>query len=230
MTDRYAEACVFERALWHRRSLHSCTATLQPMWATPAAALRVQVVAVFMALVAAGCAQPEDSDGGSKEGGPMLVPPAHGSLVHGPMGTVVTDGSELLLLAGDEPATIVSVQSHGGEQALRFLGAMVAGPDRKLGAWTQLGGYPPRLKKLRDIVPAEGANITPRDETRNDLGYELLLGYEVIDDSEQVSRTSVEVVYEVGGERFRWVSPATLAYCPASMKSEECIAGADTGS
>ena len=150
----------------------------------------------------------------------------HGTLARGPAGTRLTDGFEVLRLDGDRPATIVSVESVGGESSLRFLGAYVAGPERKLGAHAQLKGFPPRRKDLGEIVPAEGALVIPRDETRERIGYELLLGYEVVDDTEIGFRSEIVVTYRVDDEDYEWRSPARLVYCPDSATSDECFAAA----
>ncbi len=47
------------------------------------------------------------------------------------------------------------------------------------------------------------------------MGFELILGYEVVDDSAVATRTAIEVTYGVGTERFLWKSPAQLVYCPS---------------
>lgn len=49
------------------------------------------------------------------------------------LGARFTDGFEVLYLHADSPATILEVTSVGGEEALRQLGAWIAGPDRPTG-------------------------------------------------------------------------------------------------
>ena len=72
--------------------------------------------------------------------------------------------------------------------------------------------------------------ITPRDQTRGEIGYELLLGYRVIDDETITWRSTVEVVYRVGDQEYLWRSPARLVYCPRDLKSDECRAEAERNS
>lgn len=161
--------------------------------------------------------------------GPLRVPPEHGTFATGPVGTTFTDGLDVLFLAGSRPATVVSVRSVGADTSLRFIGAMIAGPTRSQAGWSQLKGYPPRLAALGPLVDAEGAVIDPREETRQRLGYELLLGYEVVDDTTVDHRSAIEVTYEVDGKQYLWRSPARLVYCPPDKTNEECneIAEAD---
>lgn len=155
--------------------------------------------------------------------GPMRPAPEHGSIVEGPVGRRLTDGFEILQLGGDRPATILSVESVGGDGSLKYLGAYLAGPDRKLAAYTQPEGFPPTTRGLGEIIPAEGAVIEPREQTRRRLGYELLLGYEIVDDSEIAFREEIVVTYRIDDTDYAWRAPAKLVYCPESATSEECF-------
>lgn len=180
---------------------------------------RVAVLAVVVALVAS-CAGHQGGLRLPLVEGPLREPSSHGSLVEGrPVGARITDGFEHLALYGDLDATILDVRSIGGEEALEFLGAYVAGPERRYAAWVQLEGFPPTKPALGPIVPAVGAVIKPRHETRGKpgIGYELLLGYEVLDDSRIAARTLVEVDYRVGAMLYTWRSPAALVYCPEHL-------------
>lgn len=189
---------------------------------------RTAVVAagVFLALmgaaaaVATGCGS--DSLAGPSTDGPMEVVGDHGIVVVDERGTVFTDGLEVLRLEGTEPATIVSVNSVGGEDTFRYLGALVAGPDRRDGAVSYLRRFPPKDRALGELVEAVGAQIHPRSQTRHEKGYELLLGYEVTDDSQVGYRTAVEVVYRVGDKEYLWRSPGRILFCPEPMDSSEC--------
>ena len=156
----------------------------------------------------------------------MREMPAHGTLARGPVGTRFTDGFDVLFLDGDAPAEIVSVSSVGGDEGLRFLGAMIAGPERRLAGWSQLPGYPPTEPGLRQPIGADGATVEPVSQTRKGMGYELLLGYEVIDEGALTARTAVEVVYRVDGKDYLWRSESQLVYCPEAMTGDECFAAA----
>ncbi len=160
------------------------------------------------------CSPPDD--------GPMRVLNEHATLARGPVGTTFTDGFDVLHLEGDQPATIVSVDSRHGD-GLEFLGAMLAGPDRKLAAWAQLPGYPPSKPQLGEIVEAEGAVIQPRSQTRGEIGYELLLGYRVVDDTALSSRSTVEIVYRVDDQEYLWRPPSRLVYCPQGRSGRDCF-------
>lgn len=168
--------------------------------------------------LAAACSPPDD--------GPMRVLPEHATLARGPVGTTFTDGFDVLHLEGDQPATILEVRSHHGD-GLEFLGAMVAGPDRRLAAWAQLPGYPPSKRRLGELVQAEGAVVDPLRRTRREIGYELLLGYRVVDDSAVSSRSSVEIVYRVGTKEYLWRSPSRLVYCPEDQEADACFETAE---
>lgn len=163
----------------------------------------------------------------AKDGGPLREPNRHAYVVTGPEGKQFTDGFEVLYLNGAAPAEIVSVESVGGDSAFKFLGAQLAGPRRKYGAVQETPGFPPTDPALGPIVDAEGATVEPRAKTRQRIGYELLLGYEVIDDSTLAQRTAVEVTYRVGGDTYKWTSPGVLVYCPGGQNAEECLRQAD---
>lgn len=124
----------------------------------------------------------------------------------------------------------MSVRSVGGEDALNYLGAKIAGPNRKYAGWSRLPGFPPHKKALGPVIDAEGATIRPRDQTRRNMGYELLLGYEIVADHEIATRTAVQVTYRIADRTYLWTSPAALVYCPANEDSNTCReAGGDTG-
>lgn len=160
----------------------------------------------------------------------MKVISEHGTLARGYVGTRFTDGFDVLFLGGTNNAQIISVRSVGGEDSLEFLGAMLAGPQRKQAGWSQLKGYPPHNAALGPLVEAEGAVIEPREQTQRRLGYELLLGYEVVRDSEVASRSQIEVTYRIGDQDYVWTSLARLVYCPAREKSEDCFDEAERNS
>ena len=65
--------------------------------------------------------------------------------------------------------------------------------------------------------------ILPRDQTRGGIGFELLLGYEVVDDDELAFRSGVEVTYRIGDVEYLSVSPGQLVYCPEEMDSDDCF-------
>lgn len=190
------------------------------------AVVTVACLALVTTAVALVLSQTNGSSGLDTDG-PMFTPPEHGIVIPGQRGSVFTDGFEVLRLEGDEPAKIVSIRSVGGESTFKFLGALMAGPDRRDGAISYLPAFPPRDSSLGPLVDAVGARIEPRVETRNGMGYELLIGYEVIDDTRVGYRAAVEVTYTVGDETYLWRSPGRMLFCPQGRTSEECNAEAE---
>jgi hypothetical protein len=147
-------------------------------------------------------------------------------IVREPVGKQFTDGFEVLDLGGEEPAVIRAVASVGGDGVIEQLGALLAGPDRKYAAEQLLTGYPPRQPRLGALQDAVGATIQPRDDTRDRLGYELLVGYRSTSDEIGI-RTEIVVDYEVDGVLYRRRFPATLVYCPPRLAEQECSDAAD---
>jgi hypothetical protein len=180
-------------------------------------------------LLLTGCTGSSNGAGAAAmDGGPLREPPEHAYVVQGKEGKQFTDGFEVLYLNGDQAATIVSVRSMGGDDAFKFLGARLAGPDRKYAALQETPQFPPTDPHLGPLIDAEGATVEPRSQTRQRIGYELLLGYEIVDDSKLGKRDAVEVTYKVGGTTYRWTSSAGLIYCPADEDLDVCLhAGED---
>jgi hypothetical protein len=187
----------------------------------------VGAVAVLTALVVVGVTSRGDTSDTPSDDGPLRAAPEHGMVAEGQQGTVFTDGLEILQLQGSQPATIVRVESVGGSETFRHLGTKLAGPDRRLAAEGYLEGFPPQTRSLGKLVEAEGAVIQPAEQTPGGKGYELLIGYEIVDGAQVGYRTGVEVTYQVGEDLYSWRSPARLLYCPPSMKPNRCRAAAE---
>lgn len=187
------------------------------------------VLLAGLVVAAAALSRTAEEAGSPSSEGPLRESVEHGMVAEGEAGSTFTDGFEVLQLSGQESATIVTVESVGGAATFRQLGAMLAGPDRKFASTTYYRTYPPTDRALGELVPAEGAVLQPKDETRNGMAYELLVGYEIVDDSRVGYRSGLEVTYRVGDELFLWESPARLLYCPEPMESDEChdVADAD---
>jgi hypothetical protein len=148
--------------------------------------------------------------------------PHHGTVIDDPVGTRFGDGLETLELTGDKPATITSVEVVGGEPSLHYLGALIAGPDRKSGAFQRVH-WPPEAPRLGTIVDAEGAILQPTDSLGGMGSYELILGYEITSD-EYAARDSVRIEYTVEGKPYAVDIPAAMLNCPPSVgTSDECM-------
>jgi hypothetical protein len=176
------------------------------------AGARSAAAGVAAALVAAGCAgQP------LVDPGPLSNTVAHGWETTMPVGSVFTDGLEVLHLDGHQPAVINSV-TMVGDKGIQLVGASLATPERDFGAFQQLKDYPPTNRRLGDLIPAEGASITPFAQDK--IGWELLLGIKVVDDGYHV-RDGIIIEYTVAGHDYRVFDPAQLVVCT----SEEFYGG-----
>jgi hypothetical protein len=152
---------------------------------------------------------------------------AHGWIIRGETGKRFTDGFEVLEVSGTKPATITSVRSIGGSTALKFLGAKIAGPGRKL-TYERLQGWPPTKAALGPLSDAVGARLLPRKQTRLEMGYELLVGYELEDASKLVMRTRLEVNYTVAGKDYVYRIPGSLIVCPKGTTDDACLDAASS--
>jgi hypothetical protein len=143
---------------------------------------------------------------------PLTKGPPHGWTTTMPVGSVFTDGLEVLQLGGHEPAVITSI-SLVGNAGLQLVGASLATPERDVGSIQQLKGYPPRNPHIPRIIPAVGATITPR--AQDHIGWELLLGIKVTREG-YLSRDGIVIEYSVAGRDYRTFEPAQLAVCTSS--------------
>lgn len=132
-----------------------------------------------------------------------------------------TDGFIRLDLDGDEAATITAVRSNGGDGVVEFLGSKIAGPDRRFGATQSAIGWPPSKKFGSDITDAEGAELLPTSQA-GPMGYELLLGYEVLDPDSYGARDSVTIDYRVGDVTYTFTQQARIVFCPLQATRTAC--------
>ncbi len=158
---------------------------------------------------------------GPEQGGPLDPFPPHGMIITDPVGQRFTDGFEILSLEGSEPAKILSVTSVGGSKSLRHVGTLIAGPRRRIDAIQKMPAFPPAAPALGPLHPVRGHRVMPRAQTREELGYELLLGYEVIA-SELAIRRGIEVRYQVGSTTYEQFLPARILYCPKPRTAKQC--------
>lgn len=157
------------------------------------------------------------------DGGPLAREVAYASIVPGDE-PVFTDGQVRLMLRGDEPATITNVTSDGGDDVFDLIGAKVAGPDRPEGAVQHVPTWPPTSARFGlDLVEARGAEIEPVTQTPGELGYELLLGYELEETAAfGEPRRSVTIDYTVAGTRYSYTEDAVLVMCPGDGRGRRC--------
>ena len=123
------------------------------------------------------------------------------------VGDRFTYGMNTISLAGTHPAVIKDVEVIGLDDGVRFLGARLGGPNRRLGAWQVLHTWPPRHPKT-DPRPLE-TPITPRAEGRT---WELFIGFEISKPGRFVS-DGWRITYEVNGRTYRHTIPARVLIC-----------------
>jgi hypothetical protein len=172
-----------------------------------------RTVAAVVALVATtgvlgGCS---DADS-PKAGGPMRGYPVHGYAITVAPGHTFTDGLESLVIRGDKPATLNSVELVGAE-GMEILGYKLVGPERKVnGQWWP--GYPPKGRQLQQalVVPSTSA-IRPHEPG----GWELLLGIKVTKPG-PLWRDGLRYTYTVDGVRYTKTVPAQLKVCTSTAQ------------
>lgn len=146
-------------------------------------------------------------------GVPLSAGPIHPSNAHGTaldmfdVGDRFTYGLNTISLAGTHAAVIKDVEVIGLDDGVRFLGAQLGGPDRKIGAWQILETWPPRHPKT-DPRPL-GTPIPPESEGRD---WELFIGLEVTAPGRFLS-DGWRVTYEVDGRTYRHTIPAYVLIC-----------------
>ncbi|MBO9520069.1 MAG: hypothetical protein J7518_00915 [Nocardioidaceae bacterium] len=131
-----------------------------------------------------------------------------------------TDGFAVLALGGNRPATLLKVESLGGESTFEFLGAKLAAPDRELAQQQVLPGWPPKGIGA-DVFDAENVKVQPLKKTYNESGYEILMGYRLKSDVPAV-RTGIRITYRIGAKTYRAVIPSAFALCAPGQPDTAC--------
>jgi hypothetical protein len=116
-------------------------------------------------------------------------------------------GFNTVSLAGTRPAVIKNVEVIGLDDGVRFLGARLGGPNRRLGSWQVLHTWPPRHPRT-DPRPL-ATPITPRSLGRT---WELFIGLEVTKPGRFLSE-GWRITYEVNGRMYRHTIPARVLIC-----------------
>lgn len=133
-----------------------------------------------------------------------------------PVGTTFTDGLQKFVISGTRPATIEDVQAIGTTSGMKFLGASVAGEDRRWAAIESMPSYPPTQSSLGSIRPAAGAVVRP-----GRVGAELLLGMKITKPGIQ-QRPGIRVIYSIAGQKYQVDYHATIVNCPRGFSYKEC--------
>jgi hypothetical protein len=150
-----------------------------------------------------------------KDGGPMRGYPVHGYAITVAPGHTFTDGLESLVIHGDKPATLDSVELVGAD-GMEVLGYKLVGPERKVnGQWWP--GYPPRGRELEQRLVVPGTTtIRPHEPG----GWELLLGIKVTKPG-PLWRDGLRYTYTVDGVRYTKTVPAQLKVCTSTEHEVE---------
>lgn len=129
------------------------------------------------------------------------------------MGRVMTDGLEALILHGDSPAVIESVEAVG--EGFETLGFLLAGPDRngRGGNIESFEEFPPKKRSLGPLVPAVGATLLPTRKDPLHPSYELLAGMRITSD-EVGLREGIRLTYRVDGKLYEEWIQAKIVLCP----------------
>jgi hypothetical protein len=152
--------------------------------------------------VLAGCTRE-----GLQEGGPLRGAPEHGYTVTAAPGETFTDGMEVLVVRGDRPAVIDSVELVGAEE-LEVVGFMFVGPERtESGQWWP--GYPP---KGRGLDPSLVLPASTKIEPNVTRGWEPLVGIKVTEPG-PLWRDGIRYTYTVDGVQYTRTVPAQLKVC-----------------
>lgn len=102
--------------------------------------------------------------------------------------------------AGDTPITLARVRLASASPEVRLVGAVVAGPDRPMGAFTAERRWPPSARFTGVTAPVSGYEIATTDDARR-TGTLVVLGLQ----AEELGRFEVREVrvdYRQGDRRF----------------------------
>jgi hypothetical protein len=133
------------------------------------------------------------------------------------VGTVFTDGLVDLTNSGTQAAVIDSISLEHTTAGFQFVGARVAGPNRRFGEEEIIKGFPPHQRQLGPLTAVPGARIAPGKG-----GVDLLIGLKVTRPGIQI-RGGVEVNYHVGGDHYSYYAPVAVVNCP-NRSAKECDA------
>lgn len=163
-------------------------------------------------------------------GGPLRYPEGASETwaVVAKQGDRFTDGSSVLDLGGHQPIRVISVESVGGSQSLRFLGARLVSPHRKFTDFLRADDWPPSNLPARKLYGIHDVVVTPNRSNFHHEPYQLVLGYEVIS-SEFAVRRGVRVRYEAGGKTYEVMMRNQIAACPPGMDQRVCMDRAGDG-
>lgn len=193
---------------------------------------RVALLLIGIAVVSTICAVFTSATSSSlslKLGGPLNGNGDSAYVVPLKVGSRFTDGFNALDLRGTLPARVLAIESEQTGDSFSYLGALVAGPQRKYGEEEVLPGYPPRGGSLGPLVAASGLRILPMKMSPRGFGYELLLGYKETG-TERTYRDQIVVIYQVGPTVYIQTFHSHIVGCPPGQSKDVCLKSVDLSS
>jgi hypothetical protein len=151
--------------------------------------------------------------------GPLQIPNAHGWTHVTRVGARFTDGLETLEFTTQQPVTITSVRSIGGEPGLRQVGAYVR-RVRRGGIAMSDRHFPPLNPQMGGGREAAGSTLVTLQGEKSINSWQLVLGYELSQPG-RWRREAVEINYSVGGTSYRAQFPAEIAVCSSGVRCSE---------
>ena len=124
------------------------------------------------------------------------------------VGDRFTYGLNVLSLEAPGTAVIQDVRVVGLEDGVRFLGARLGGPNRRMGSWQVLPTWPPRHPRLDPrplTTPITSRSVDP-------IGWELFIGLEVTKPGRFLSE-GWRITYEIHGRTYQQTVPARILIC-----------------
>lgn len=124
------------------------------------------------------------------------------------VGDRFTYGLNSVSIEGTGTATIKDVDVVGLDDGVRFLGAWLGGPDRRIGSWQILDTWPPRHPRTDPrplTTPITSGSVDP-------IEWELFIGLEVTKPGRFLSE-GWRITYEVDGRTYRHTIPARILIC-----------------
>lgn len=174
---------------------------------------------VAAAASAVSCSHDSPTEGTGTDPAVLTGLSPHGWATRLDVGTRFTNGFPVVFNKSGHEVTLIDVRPIMRGDGLAFLGARVAGMDRKTGNVERLPGFPPSDPMLGDTVKAKGLVLPPgRDASKR--GFELLLGFEVTGSGRSVMR-ALEISYAVDGEPKTTRLVSTMAIC-APQSGDAC--------
>ena len=184
------------------------------------------VAATTLLAVVGGCGKDAPAhEARPYEPGPLAGLDAKSAYIPPPeVGKTFTDGFAVIDLQGEEPATLLKVESLGGSPGLEYLGARIASPQRIYATQQSMAEWPPKVFDAETFEP-ENLTIEPTSKTYNTQGYEVLMGYRITGKGPAV-RTGIRVTYRIGRTTYRAVLPSAIGICAPQVTEDACLKNA----